>query len=144
MSARFGGPERETPTVPGSAGAYSHRDRRAHRTIGKALAVLTGAVGSLVTLAVLAPGSEAPTGAILGLCVVGAVYLGWGDRLLRDYARDLRAVRDGSQRSGFVRAEVVSQVGLARDVGRPTGRSPHSRSRPTDRRNGRDEPLPQP
>jgi hypothetical protein len=98
--------------------------------VWRALGALTGAGGALITLALLAPGVVAPAAAIAGLAATGAIYLGWGDRLLREYDQDLRSVRAGAAASGFVRVEVGSEVGLEREVGSPTGRSPHSRRHP--------------
>ena len=126
------------------ATAYSHRDRRAHRTVWRALGLVTGASGGLVALALVAPGALAPAGAIAGLVGVGAVYLGWGDRILMEYTRDLRSVRDETREFGFLRAEVRSEVGLTREVGKPTGRSPHSRPRTGERRSAGDGPPAQP
>jgi len=101
---------------------YSHRDRRAYRTVWRALGALAGTGGALIILALLAPGSVAPAAAIAGLLGAGAAYLGWGDRLLGEYDQDLRSVRTGAAASGFVRVEVGSGVGLEREVGSPTGR----------------------
>ncbi len=101
---------------------------------------MTGTGGALISLALLAPGTAAPAAAIAGLAGTGAVYLGWGDRLLREYDQDLRTVRTGAAASGFVRVEVGSEVGLEREVGRPTGRSPHSRRHPIAGTLPRDRP----
>ena len=107
--------------------AYSHRDRRVHRTIARGLVSVSVIVAAFATLSMFAPDSVVGITGIVALAISGAVYLYWSERVVTDYARDLRAIRDGSVDDGFLRVETSSAVALDRVVGRPTERSPHVR-----------------
>jgi hypothetical protein len=108
---------------------YSHRDRRAHRTVGRGFFLTVAAVAALTLAALVLPGPILGVIAVGSLAATGAVALAWGDRVVTDYATDLREVRDGTIADGFVRTEVESHVGLERTIGRPSERSPHARRR---------------
>ena len=110
--------------------AFSHRDRRAHRSVGRALAAVLGLVVGLVLVALEMPYDAVGLAAVGGLSAVGLGYLIWSERLLSRYSADLRGVLEGISDSGFVRAEVGTAVGLERAVGSPAGRSPHRRRGP--------------
>ncbi len=110
--------------------AFSHRDRRAHRSIWRALAAVLGLVVGLVLVALEMPYDALGVAAVGGLSAVGLGYLTWSERLLARYSADLRGVLEGISGSGFARAEVGTEVGLERPVGSPAGRSPHSRRGP--------------
>lgn len=116
---------------------YSHRDRRAHRTIWRGLGVVGAAVIALSAWVLAAPRAGWGMLGVGGLIVTGGAYVVWSQRLLSEYARDLRAMRDGVVSDGFLRAELGSSVGLDRTIGRPTERSPNARRRrpfsPSDR-----------
>lgn len=116
--------------------AYSHRDRRAQRTVARGLATFSAVVLVLAALAMLAPGAWWGPLGVVALAASGAVYLFWSQRLVSEYARDIRVVHDGSIENGFLRAEAGSIVGLDRPVGRPSERSPHVRLRPRAGRPG--------
>ena len=117
---------------------YTHRDRRAHRDVNRALWTVLGVSVGLVGLAMAVPISLVGILAVLALTVVGAAYVGWSDRLLAEYASDLRHAQEGSVAHGFARVEASSTVGLDRDHTMPPSRSPHVRRRP---RAGRTEEL---
>jgi hypothetical protein len=110
--------------------AYSHRDRRAHREVFRDFEIVVGAGLALGVLCLLTPWTAVGVGALLGLAVLGVVYVLRADRLLTVYSRDLERVRSGTEGSGFVRAEVASEVGLERTIGRPSSASPHRRRAP--------------
>jgi hypothetical protein len=107
--------------------AYSHRDRRVHRTIARSLATVSALVAALATLSIFSPDSVVGVTGIVALAILGAAYLYWSERVVAEYARDLRAIRDGSTDDGFLRVEMGSAIALDRAVGRPTERSPHVR-----------------
>lgn len=122
---------------------YTHRDRRAHRDVERALWVVVGISLGLTGLALGVPLPIVGTTAVVALGVLGAVYIGWSDRILTSYADDLRGARDGSAINGFRRVEVVSTVGLDRDARPSTGPSPHTRRRARGvRAEDPDPPLP--
>ena len=120
-------------SVPRRPGAvvlsYSHRDRRAHRDVRRALWTMVAAALALTGFGLGVPLPFAGPAAVVALGILGAVYLGWSDGMLSSYSNDLRLAREGRETDGFVRAEVASPVGLDRDVGGPTAFSPHSRRR---------------
>jgi hypothetical protein len=106
---------------------YSHRDRRAHREVWRMLGILAGGASALALTALWAPGWVVPLGAIAAIIGFGGAVVRWGDRVVEEYESDLLVVREGRQSSGFVRAEVGSQVGLERKASVATGPSPHRR-----------------
>jgi hypothetical protein len=110
--------------------SFSHRDRRVHRTLERALALTAAAVLTLGAAASLVGSAWLGIVCVAGLAVVGGVYLAAGDRWVAEYEHDLRTVRAGHGSSGLLRAEVESEVGLDRPVGGPRRRSPHTRARP--------------
>ena len=119
---------------------YTHRDRRAHRDVHRALWTVLGVSVAAIVLAMAVPIAIVGISVVVALLVLGAVYVGWSDRLLDDYASDLRHAREGSAAHGFARAEAGSTVGL--DRGRETTRapSPHVRRRPRAGRSEETEP----
>ena len=108
---------------------FSHRDRRAHREVSRALWTVVGVSAGLTAVAVELPWPLVGIASVVAMGVLGLVYLGWSDRMLDGYASDLRHARDGTSTDGFVRAEIASPVGLYRDARLPTSPSPHSRRR---------------
>jgi hypothetical protein len=122
---------------------YTHRDRRAHRDVSRALWTVLGVSVGLIGLAMAVPISLVGLLAVLALAVVGAGYVGWSDRMLGDYSSDLRHAREGSDAHGFARVEASSMVGLDRDHTTPPSPSPHVRRRPrAGRAEEPDPPLP--
>jgi hypothetical protein len=109
---------------------YSHRDRRAHRTVARAFAVLFAFVVALTIVALLVPGTVPGLASFASLVLAGFGAVLWGDRVAAEYGEDLRTVGNGTAVDRFVRLEVASRVGLERVIGRPSERSPHSRRRP--------------
>jgi len=110
--------------------AYSHRDRRAHRDVRRDFEIVLGAVLALGVLVLVAPWSIVSIAALVALAGLGAIAMWRADRLFGTYARDLAAVRAGSEPSGFLRAEVASEVGLERRIVHPSAGSPHRRRGP--------------
>ena len=108
---------------------FTHRDRRAHREVGRAFWTVLGLSLGLTGVALAVPLPYAGLVAVVGLGVVGAVYLGWADRTLARYASDLRQTQDGTATDGFVRAETGTAVGLDRDGSAVPSPSPHVRRR---------------
>ena len=122
---------------------YTHRDRRAHRDLNRALWTVLGVSVGLIALAMAVPISLVGLLAVLALAVVGAVYVGWSDRMLGDYSSDLRHAQEGSDAHGFAWVEASSTVGLDRDHTMPPSPSPHVRRRPrAGRGEESDPPLP--
>ena len=120
---------------------FTHRDRRAHRDLNRAIETVLGVSVGLIALAMALPTEFIGILAVVGLAVLGVAYIGWSDRMLAQYASDLRHATDGSPTRGFVRAEVGGAVGLDREE-LPPSPSPHVRRRPRAGRTGeRDEPL---
>lgn len=109
--------------------AYSHRDRRTHRDVRRALWTVVAAVVLLAGFGLEVPIPFAGLASVVALGALGAVYLGWSEGMLASYSDDLRLAREGRESDGFTRAEVGSPVGFERDVGRPTAASPHARRR---------------
>ena len=107
---------------------YTHRDRRAHRDVGRAFWAIVGISLGLTGLALAVPLPLVGVTAVVALGVLGAVYVGWSDRLLSSYTNDLRQAREGSATDGFLRVEVGTAVGLDRDRRSPSP-SPHARRR---------------
>ena len=108
--------------------AFSHRDRRAHRTLWRVLAGVGLGTVALSAVTMFGPDVALDLGAIAGLAVLGWVGLMAGEEAVHEYGHDLQAVAGGDASTGFTRAEVRSEVGLDRSVGFPTARSPHARS----------------
>jgi len=110
--------------------SFSHRDRRTHRTLWRVLGGVGAGTLALSALAMFGPDVALEVGALAGLAVLGWVAMAAGEAAVHEYGRDLRSVTQGEDVSGFVRAEVRSDVGLERPVGLPTARSPHARPAP--------------
>ncbi|MGP8071976.1 MAG: hypothetical protein ACLPZM_02465 [Thermoplasmata archaeon] len=107
--------------------SFSHRDRRAHRTLWRILGGVGAGTLVLCGLAMFGPDVAFGLGALVGLAVLGWVGMAEGEEAVREYDHDLRSVTAGSDGDGFVRAEVRSDVGLERPIGFPAVRSPHTR-----------------
>jgi len=122
--------------------AYSHRDRRAHRDVRRDFGLVVGAGLTLAVLTMVVPWTALAVGALAGMAALGAGYLLRADRLLEEYARDLQRVRAGTERSGFLRAEVESEVGLERQIVRPSATSPHRRRGPIAPGREETDPVP--
>jgi len=120
---------------------YTHRDRRAHRDVGRGFWAVVGISVGLTGIAIVVPISYVGLAVVVALGVLGAAYVGYSDRLLASYGSDLRQVRDGSVSDGFLRAEVGSPVGLDRDGTSPMSLSPHARGRPSASRENDPEPT---
>ena len=90
---------------------------------------MVGVSVGLTALAVAVPIPYVGLAAVVALGVLGAVYLGYSDRLLTSYGSDLRQAYDGSVTDGFLRAEVGSRVGLDREETSRAALSPHARRR---------------
>jgi len=108
---------------------YTHRDRRAQRTVTRAFVSVVGGTAGLIGLALVVPVDVAGLAGVLALAGLGAAYVGWSERLVAKYAEDLRAGAEGSAGAGLLRVEMHTRVGLEREVVRPTARSPHARRR---------------
>jgi hypothetical protein len=108
---------------------YTHRDRRAQRAVSRVFFGLVGATVALIGFALEVPLWFAGLVSVIALGALGVGYIGWSDRLLEEYAKDLRTGAEGSGTDGFLRVELNTPVGLDRAVGRPTARSPHARRR---------------
>jgi hypothetical protein len=108
---------------------FSHRDRRAHHTVKRAFVALAVGTFALTSLALALPLPVVGLTAVAGLGAVGAIYLGWSERMLARYRNDLRLGREGGHADGFLRAEMATPVGLDRDVRPGTAPSPHARRR---------------
>jgi hypothetical protein len=109
--------------------AFTHRDLTVQRAISRAFVTVGMAVLALCVLAMLAP--EALLGA-LGVTALGACGLGyvlWSERLLGEYVRGLREVREGFAPEGSLPAETGSSVSLDQPRERPTQRFPSTRPR---------------
>ena len=109
---------------------YTHRDRRAQREVDRAVYAVLGVAAGLIGLAMALPVEFVGLLAVVGLGVLGLASLGWSDRLLAQYASDLRHAQDERSPRGFVRAEVGAPVGLDRESEVPPSPSPHVRRRP--------------
>ena len=107
---------------------FSHRDRRAHRTVNRGFAWIAGTVTALTLLAIALPGSWGIL-CVGALAVSGAGYLLWSGPVISEYVSDLKASATTSPDRSFRRAESEGLLGLERTVGRPTERSPNTRSR---------------
>jgi hypothetical protein len=118
---------------------YTHRDRRAQREVGRAFFGMVGLTLALIGFALGVPIWFAGPVAVVALGILGVAYIGWSDSLLQRYADDLRTELDGRSADGLLRAELRSPVGLSRNVGRPTGRSPHVRRRAPESSGSREE-----
>jgi len=109
---------------------FTHRDRRAQRAVSRVFYGVVGATVALVGLGLEIHLGYAGLVSVIALGLLGAGYVAWSDRFLEEYARDLRTGAEGAATEGLLRVELRSPVGLDRDIGRPTERSPHSRRRP--------------
>jgi len=119
---------------------FTHRDRRAHRDVGRAFWTVVGVSLGLTGLALGVPLPYVGLAAVVALGVVGAAYLGWAERFLTSYGADLRRAWEGSEVDGFRRVEVAATVGLDRDSRSPASPSPHVRRRPRGVSRVDDEP----
>jgi hypothetical protein len=108
---------------------YTHRDRRAHREVTRAFWTVVGVSLGLTGLALGVPVPYVGLAAVVALGVLGAVCVGWSDRLLSSYVGDLRRAWEGTEVDGFLRVEVASPVGLDRDARSRASPSPHARRR---------------
>jgi len=120
--------------------AYSHRDRRAHRDVRRALWTMVAGVAALAGVGFEVRVPFLGLASVVALGVLGAAYLGWSEGMLSSYSNDLRLAREGRETDGFIRAEVGSPVGFEREVGRPTAVSPHARRRYPGTSTEEDEP----
>lgn len=109
--------------------AYSHRDRRAYRTVWRGWGAVSAAVLALSILVMLTDQPVVGILGVAGLLVTGVAAVAWGHRVLEEYSYDLRSLESGSVLAGFLRAEGGSSFTLDRAVGRPTERSPNLRPR---------------
>jgi hypothetical protein len=119
---------------------YSHRDRRAHKDVGRAVGTMVGAILLLIGIGLVVPLPFVGIAAVVALGVLGAAYLVWSEGMLASYSSDLRLALEGGETDGFTRVEVTTTVGLERDVGQPTSLSPHSRRRYPARKDDDDAP----
>ena len=108
--------------------AYSHRDRRAHRTVQRGLAALTVTTFLLVLAALLVPVAWVGLLAVVTLGIAGLLAVAWGHLVVAEYSTDLRRYREGAPMDGFARAELSSRFELDRPAGPPSGPSPHRRA----------------
>jgi len=120
---------------------FTHRDRRAHREVGRVFWTVVGVSAGLTGLALAIPLSLVGIATVVALGVVGAACVAWSDRLLSRYAVDLAEVREGRAADGFVRAEARTPVGLDREAGVLRSPSPHTRRPGVPRDDGVDPPL---
>jgi hypothetical protein len=109
--------------------SYSHRDLRAVRATGRLVGVTTAGALPLAAAAYLLPESWIGPVAVVGLGVLGLVAVQRGSALVQGYEQDLRrAVGDGDQRDGWLRAESGARRG-SNGAALPTAvKSPHVRS----------------
>jgi hypothetical protein len=122
---------------------FTHRDRRAHRDVGRAFWTVLGMSLALTGVALWLPLPYAGITAVIALGTLGAVYVGWADGLLEGYVGDLRRAQEGTEIDGFRRVEASSSVGLSRDERSPTSPSPHARRRVRSHRDATDtSPVP--
>ena len=115
---------------------FTHRDRRAHREVDRALWAVLGVSVGMIAFAMVVPTPVVGILVVVALSVLGAACVAWSERMLDQYAADLRHAQEGSLAHGFARVEASTTVGLDRDHGTPTSPSPHVRRRP---RAGRSE-----
>jgi len=109
---------------------FTHRDRRAHREVDRAVYTVLGISVGVITLAMAIPAEFVGILAVVALGVLGVASVGWSERMLAQYASDLRHAQDDSAPRAFVRAEAGVTVGLDREDGMPPSPSPHVRRRP--------------
>jgi len=115
---------------------FSHRDLRAERAVREAFWAVLALVGAFSVLSFVIPSPRLGLATLLGLALVGGGYLVGADRMLREYAGDLRQTRDGDVH-GWLQVEAGHAVEFERPVGLPTQRSPHARPPP-----GHTQPAP--
>lgn len=108
---------------------FSHRDRRAHRDLGRAFGTMAVAILAMTALALVLPFTAIGLAAVVVMGGLGVGYVAWSERMLQGYSRDLRLARDGGVTDGFLRFEMATPVGLDRAVGHGTVPSPHARRR---------------
>ena len=109
---------------------FTHRDRRAHRDVDRAIFAVLGFSVGLIGLAMIVPAEFVGILAVVALGMLGLASLGWSDRMLAQYASDLRHAQDDRSPRGFVHAEVGVTVGLDREAEMPPAPSPNVRRRP--------------
>ena len=109
---------------------FTHRDRRAHREVDRAVFTVLGVSVGLIGLAMAFPLEFVGILVVVGLGMLGLASVAWSDRTLAEYASDLRHAQDGASPRGFVRAEVGATVGLDREAEMPRAPSPNVRRRP--------------
>ena len=109
---------------------FTHRDRRAHRDVDRAIFTVLGLSVALIGLAIAVPLEFVGILVVVALGMLGLASLGWSDRMLAQYASDLRHAQDDGSPRGFVRAEVGVTVGLDREAEMPPAPSPNVRRRP--------------
>jgi len=119
---------------------YTHRDRRAQRDVSRAFFAMVAVTVALIGFALEVPLWFAGLVSVIALGALGVGYVGWADGVLEGYANDLRSGLEGDAAGGLLRAELRSSVGLDRDVGQPTARSPHARRRSPETSDSHDEP----
>ena len=117
---------------------FTHRDRRAHREVDRAVWTVLGISVGLIVFGMALPTEFIGILVVVALAVLGAAYVGWSDRMLAQYVSDLRHAQEGSPLHGFVRAEAGVMVGLDREE-MPPSPSPHVRRRPRAGRTGAGE-----
>ncbi|HYB78557.1 MAG TPA: hypothetical protein VEG66_02200 [Thermoplasmata archaeon] len=109
---------------------FTHRDRRAHRDVDRAIGTVLGISVALIGFAMVFPSEFVGILVVVALGVLGVACMGWSERMLAQYASDLRHAQDASSPRGFLRAEVGVTVGLDREEEMPPSPSPHVRRRP--------------
>ncbi|MCI4373631.1 MAG: hypothetical protein L3K02_08340 [Thermoplasmata archaeon] len=107
----------------------SHRDHRMDNSLRQSLFLMLALIAGLSVLSFMAPWTAVGLAALLGLAVLGGLYVVQSDRTIAEYARDLRSVHGGGQPSKWMRVEVRSEVEWDRHVGIPGRRSPNARPR---------------
>lgn len=115
---------------------FSHRDLRAARAVREGFWVVLALVGAVSVLSVVASSPLFGLVTLLGLAAIGGGYLAGSDRVLREYANDLRRVQQEDPH-GWLGAEAGHAIELDRTIGRRTQRSPHTRPTPASA-----EPVP--
>jgi hypothetical protein len=111
---------------------FSHRDHRVDASVERSFWLILALAGTLGVVAFLAPWPVVDLVALLGLAVLGGVYVLRSERKVSEYVGDLRSVRGGGDVSGWLRVEVSNEVGRERPVGLPTRRSPNTRGPPRE------------
>jgi hypothetical protein len=115
---------------------FSHRDLRAERTVREAFWAVLALVAAVSILTFVAGSPLLGLATLIGLALVGGGYLVGADRILGEYAGDLRQAQD-LDLHGWLQVEAGHAVEFERPVGLPTQRSPHTRPP-----SGRTQPAP--